>query len=55
MIIYRCCHITYHNEIFIILNIDFSQELYLLPDDDMQCSIEICRSNESVLMCIILD
>jgi hypothetical protein len=34
---------------------DFSQEIYVLPDDDMQCAIETCRSNESVLMCIILD
>jgi hypothetical protein len=45
----------FHNEIFIILNSDFSQELYVLPDDDIQCAIETCRSNESVLMCIILD
>jgi hypothetical protein len=27
----------------------------VLPDDDMQCAIETCRSSESVLMCIILD
>jgi hypothetical protein len=32
-----------------------SQEIYVLPDDDMQCAIETCRSDESVLMCIILD
>jgi hypothetical protein len=45
-----------HNEIFIILISDFSQEIYVLPDDDdMQCAIETCRSSESVLMCIILD
>jgi hypothetical protein len=50
-----CCHITYHNEIFIILNRDFSQEIYVLPADDMQDAIETCRNNESVLMCIILD
>jgi hypothetical protein len=50
-----CCHITHHNEIFIILISDFSQEIYVLPDDDMQRSIEIFRSSESVLMCIILD
>jgi hypothetical protein len=55
MVIYRCCHIAYHDEIFIILNSDFSQEIYVLPDVDMQCAIETCRSNESVLMCIILD
>jgi hypothetical protein len=48
-------HITHHNEIFIILNSDFSQEIHVLPDDDVQCAIETCRSNESVLMCIILD
>jgi hypothetical protein len=34
---------------------DFRQEIYVLPDDDMQCAIETCRSNENVLMCIILD
>jgi hypothetical protein len=50
-----CCHITYHNEIFIILNSDVSQKIYVLPDDDMQCAIETFKSNESVLMCIILD
>jgi hypothetical protein len=50
-----CCHITHHNEIFIILISDFSQEIYVLRDDDMQCAIETCRSSESVLMCIILD
>ena len=33
---------------------DFSQEIYVLPDDDMQYAIETCRSNENVLMCIIL-
>jgi hypothetical protein len=54
-IIYRCCHITHHNEIFIILVSDFSQEIYVLPDDDMQRAIETCRSSECVLMCIILD
>jgi hypothetical protein len=36
-----CCHITHHNEIIIILISDFSQEIYVLPDDDMQCAIEI--------------
>jgi hypothetical protein len=44
-----------HNQIFINLIRDFSQEMYVLPDDDMQCAIETCRSSESVLMCIILD
>jgi hypothetical protein len=34
---------------------DFRQEIYVLPDYDMQCAIETCRSSESVLMCIILD
>jgi hypothetical protein len=43
------------NEIFIILNSDFSQEIYVLPDDDMRCANETCRSSESVLICIILD
>jgi hypothetical protein len=50
-----CCHITNHNEIFIILIRDFSEEIYVLPDDDMQCAIETYRSSESVLMYIILD
>jgi hypothetical protein len=50
-----CCHITHYYEIFIILISDFSQEIYVLPDDDMQCAIEICRSSENVLMCIILN
>jgi hypothetical protein len=27
----------------------------VLPEDDMQCAIEICRSSESVLVQIILD
>jgi hypothetical protein len=45
----------YHNEIFITLVSDFSLEIYMLPDDDMQCAIETCRSSESVLMYIILD
>jgi hypothetical protein len=47
--------VIHHNEIFILLISDFSQEIYVLPDDDMQCAIETCRSGESVLMCIILD
>ena len=34
---------------------DFSQEIYVLPDDDLRYAIETCRSSESVLMCIILD
>ena len=29
---------------------DFSKELHVLPDDDMGCAIETCRSSESVLM-----
>jgi hypothetical protein len=45
-----CCHITHHNEIFIILISDFSQEIYVLPDDDMRFAIETCRSSESVLV-----
>jgi hypothetical protein len=49
------CHITHHNEIFIILISDFSQEVCVLPDGDMRCAIDTCRSSESVLMCIILD
>jgi hypothetical protein len=45
-----CCHITHNNEILIILIRDFSQELYVLPDDDMRCAIETCRSSESVFV-----
>jgi hypothetical protein len=37
-----------YNEIFIILISDFSQEMYVLPDDDMQCAIATCRSSGSV-------
>jgi hypothetical protein len=40
----------YNNGIFIILTRDFNKELYMLPDDDMQCAMETCRSSESVLM-----
>jgi hypothetical protein len=49
------CHITRNNGILIILIGDFSWELHVLPDDDIRCAIETCRSSESVLMCIILD
>jgi hypothetical protein len=51
----RCCHIAHNNEMSIILTSDFSQEIHVLPDDDMQYAIETCRSSESVLMCITLD
>jgi len=27
---------------------DFSKEIYVLPDDDMRCAIETCRSSKSV-------
>jgi len=40
------CHITHNNGILIILIREFSWELYVLPDDDMRCAIEICRSSE---------
>jgi hypothetical protein len=50
-----CCHITHNNGILVILIHDFSYELYVLLDDDMQCDIETCRSSESVLVKIILD
>ena len=43
------------HEAFIILISDFSQEIYVLPDDDTRYAIETCRSSESVLMCVILD
>jgi hypothetical protein len=49
-----CCHITHRNEVFIISISDVRWEIYMLPDDDMQCAIETCRSSESVIMCIIL-
>jgi hypothetical protein len=44
------CHITHNNGILIILIRDFSYELYVLPDDNMRCAIETCRSSESVLV-----
>ena len=44
-----CCHNTQNNGIFIILTWEISQKIYVLPDDDMQCAIETCRSSESVL------
>ena len=40
----------HNNGIFLILTCDFSQELHALPDDDMKCAIETCRSSESVSM-----
>jgi hypothetical protein len=43
-------HIIHNNEILTILIRDFSEELYVLPDDDMRCAIETCRSSESVLV-----
>jgi hypothetical protein len=45
-----CSHITHNNGILIILIRDFSLKLYVLPDDDMRCAIETCRSSESVLV-----
>ena len=45
-----CCHNTHNNGILLILTHDFSQELYALPDGDMQCAIETRRNSESVLM-----
>jgi len=44
------CHITHNNEIFIILIRDFSKEQYVLPEDDMRCAIETCRSSASALV-----
>jgi len=45
-----CCHIVHNNEIFIILIRDFSKEQEVLPEDDMRCAIETCRSSLSVLV-----
>ena len=39
----------YYNEKVHILTRDFSQKLYVLPDDDKRYAIETCRSRESVL------
>ena len=36
-----------------ILKRDFSQELYVLPDDNKRYAIETCRSSESVLKKVI--
>ena len=49
-----CCHNIQNNGIFSTLTRDFSQELYVLPVDDMQCAVEKCRSSESVLIIIII-
>ena len=42
------CHVTHNNGILIILTRNFSWELYVLLDDNMRCTIETCRSSESV-------
>ena len=39
----------YYDEKVHILTRDFSQKIYVLPDDDKQYAIETCRSSESVL------
>ena len=44
-----CCHNNIIKKKFIFLTCDFSQELYVLPDDDKRYAIETCRSSESVL------
>ena len=44
-----CCHNNIITKKFIFLTRDFSQELYVLPDDDKRYAIETCRSSESVL------
>ena len=38
----------YYNEKVHILTRDFSQELYVPPDDDKRYAIETCRSSGSV-------
>ena len=43
----------YYNEIFIILTRDFSEELYVLPDDDKRYAIETCRSSEKCFKKVI--
>jgi len=44
-----CCHITdKYIDIFTILTCNFSNEQYVLPEDDLR--IETCRSILSVLM-----
>jgi hypothetical protein len=43
-------YLPHNNGTLIILIRDFSQELYVLPDDDMRCAIDTCRSSESVLV-----
>jgi len=45
-----CCNITHNNGRIIILIRDFSKEQYVLPEDDMRCAIETCRSSENVLV-----
>ena len=41
-----CWHNTNNKGIFIILTREFSQELYVLPDDDKRYAIETCMSSE---------
>jgi len=41
---------AYNNGIFIILTRVFSKEQYVLPEDDMQYTIETCRSSLIVLV-----
>ena len=47
-----CCHIAHNKEILIITSItrDFSEEQYVLLEDDTRYAIEACRSNLRVLV-----
>jgi hypothetical protein len=51
---HKLIHITHKNVILIISIRDFSVELYVLPDDDMRCSLEdskiYARTNVRVLI-----
>ena len=44
-----CCDNNITTKKVYILTRDFSQELYMLPDDYKRYAIETCRSSESVL------
>ena len=48
-----CCHNNIITKKFTILTRDFSQELYVLPDDDKRYAIETCKSSEKCFKKVI--
>jgi hypothetical protein len=41
---------AYHVFVCALFPVQGGMELYVLPDDDMRCAIETCRSSEIVLV-----